>query len=426
MRLPSVAKLVGDEIKGHLKWSSCVTGADDNIYGIPCHARRVIKFNPVDKSTIEIGPDLGPGMWKWQGGVLAGNGCIYCIRCGSPNAGSILKIDTIHGTVTLLHVRLPETGPMLWASGALALDGCIYYMPAYAFHILKFNPEDNTVASVGDHIAGEGWKCIGTVADNDGYLYGIPNEAKHILRFNPSNQEISRVGGTAELYFRCRGNGVSARDGFIYAANNDGKVLKIDVANDSYLFVGNTVKSSNISKEWGDAISGDDGCIYWPPCKAKFTLKFDPESQITSLVGDEFGSGIFKWTTGASSSDRVIYCLPINATHVLAIDPFKELVITLQVNMQKFPEKLGLLFVQNKYGKTTYENAVTKFGKEKVFQAIAKCIPSSIACAGTRLPSFFVAASCENSAVSLIYYLIRKDPSSVNEINYYIGDNHLS
>ena len=29
--------------------------------GIPCDARRVVKFNPLDKSLTEIGPGLGEG-----------------------------------------------------------------------------------------------------------------------------------------------------------------------------------------------------------------------------------------------------------------------------------------------------------------------------------------------------------------------------
>ena len=31
------------------------------MYGIPCDARRVVKFNPLDKSLMEIGPGLGEG-----------------------------------------------------------------------------------------------------------------------------------------------------------------------------------------------------------------------------------------------------------------------------------------------------------------------------------------------------------------------------
>ena len=121
---------IGDEIQGYHKFSTFVDGGDGFLYGIPSDARRVVKFNPVDKSFTEIGPDLGHGGDKWMCGVLANNNIIYCAPfC----ADHILKIDTIQGTVeTLDDVRLPETGYDLWMSGALAQDNSIYYMPASA------------------------------------------------------------------------------------------------------------------------------------------------------------------------------------------------------------------------------------------------------------------------------------------------------
>jgi hypothetical protein len=39
----------------------------------------------------------------------------------------------------------------------------------------------------------------------------------------------------------------------------------------------------------GEIILGNDGCVYWPPFNAKRVLKFDPETQVTSLVGNAFG-----------------------------------------------------------------------------------------------------------------------------------------
>ena len=38
-----------------------VDGKDRFLYGIPCDARRVVKFNSLDKSLMEIGPGLGEG-----------------------------------------------------------------------------------------------------------------------------------------------------------------------------------------------------------------------------------------------------------------------------------------------------------------------------------------------------------------------------
>ena len=48
---------------------------------------------------MDIGPDLGEGGYKWECGVLANTGSIYCAPC---NAEHILKIDTIQGTVETL------------------------------------------------------------------------------------------------------------------------------------------------------------------------------------------------------------------------------------------------------------------------------------------------------------------------------------
>ena len=93
----AISTLVETSIGGNDKWSDSDLGADDCcIYGIPYNARKVVRFNPVDESMEEIGPDLGDAHGKWKCGVLAHNGCIYCAPFESD---LILKIDTIHGTV---------------------------------------------------------------------------------------------------------------------------------------------------------------------------------------------------------------------------------------------------------------------------------------------------------------------------------------
>ena len=40
-------------------WYDTLAGVDGSIYGIPFNARRVVKFNPVNKSITHIGPDFG-------------------------------------------------------------------------------------------------------------------------------------------------------------------------------------------------------------------------------------------------------------------------------------------------------------------------------------------------------------------------------
>jgi hypothetical protein len=406
--------VIGDEIQGGYKWSDFVDGNNGFLYGIPFNARRVVKFNPLDKSLTEIGPDLGEGWGKWMCGVRANTGRIYCAPF---LADHILKIDPIQGTVeTLDDVELPEPetgGDYLWASGALAQDSNIYYMPYKARRIMRLNPDNDSLSSVGDDLGEDEGKYKGTVVGNDKCLYGIPYNATRIVKFDLTNPDTtSFVGDEAERLFLC-GNSVLGGDGYIYAANDVGQVLKVDVTmNSNITWIGDIIDSEG----WGDPIIGADKCIYWPPYNANHVLKFDPETQqLPSLVGDYLGAGGHKWGGGVLATDEVIYCIPYCSSRVLAIDPFKEFAVTLQTNIALYPLELGRLFLkeEEQCDETFFESSLRKFGGEKVFEFIEECLPLDAEWADARnhgnLPPFMVAASCENCAVSVIYYLLRRN-----------------
>jgi hypothetical protein len=405
----SLTTLIGDEIQGGEKWSDFVDGKNGFFYGIPFSAHRVVKFNPVDKSLTEIGPDFGDDEYKWGCGVRDNNGSIYC----APYlADHILKIKTNDDTVeTLDDVELPETGDGLWQSGALAPDNHIYYMPSAASRIMRLNPDNDTLSSVGDDLGG-GYTCkySGTVVGNDNCVYGIPYYTTRIAKYNPADDPdtTSTVGEEAEEQFNC-GNGAFGCDGYIYAANDYGQVLKVDATRNNYTWIGDPIYSGR-GIGWGDAIVGVDKCIYWPPTSANRVLKFDPETQqLPSLVGGDLGQGYCKWLGGALANDDAIYCLSVSSKQILAIDPFKELAMSMHNNFKKHPQELGRLFVKDEEcNETFYNGAVRKFGIEKVF----KCLPSDGEWADSfsgNLPLFMIAASCENSAVSVIYHLLRRN-----------------
>jgi hypothetical protein len=404
--------LIDFTIDGDHKWLAFVDGKNGFFYGIPFNARRVVKFNPVDKSLTEIGPDLGDDEGKWMCGVLANTGSIYCAPFCTE---SILKIDAIRGTVeTLDNVELPETGDCLWASGALAQDNNIYYMPNFAHRIMRLDPDNDSLSSVGDDLGEESNKYRGTVVGNDDHhIYGIPDEATRIVKFDPTNSDTtSTVGEEAEEGFNC-GNGVWACDGYIYAGNYYGQVLQIDTTSNNYTWIGDKIHS--IGSGWGDAIVGADECIYWPPLSANRVLKFDPKTQqLPWLVGGDLGQGDFKWMGGALASDDAIYCLSVSFKQILAIDPFKELAMSMQNNFKKHPQELGRLFVKDEEcNETFYNGAVRKFGIEKVF----KCLPSDGEWADSfsgNFPLFMIAASCEYSVVSVIYHLLRRNVQDVS------------
>jgi hypothetical protein len=408
--------LIGHEIQGDDKWSAFVDGGDGFFYGIPSDARRVVKFDPLNKSLTEIGPDLGEGGGKWRCGVLANNSSIYC---APHRADHILKIDTIRGTVeTLDDVELPETGDCLWASGALAQDNYVYYMPYSARRIMRLNPDNDSLSSVGDDLGGGLFKYNGTVVGNDDCVYGIPHYTTRIVKFDLTNPDTtSTVWETRhqEEWFMC-GNGVLAGDDCIYAVNSAGQVLQIDTTRNNCTLIGDPIYSG-WEAGWGDPIIGADKCIYWPPSSANRVLKFDPETQhLPSLVGDDLGEGCFKWKGGALAPNGNIYCIPYYSTQILVIDPFKEMSMTLQNNFRQHPQELGHLFVKDEEcNETFYNSAVRKFGIEKVFKVLVEeCLPSDGEWAdsfsgSSNLPLFMVAASCENSAVSVIYHLLRRN-----------------
>jgi hypothetical protein len=77
-------------------------------------------------------------------------------------------------------------------------------MPFNARRILKFNPEDESAASVGedlgeDHQHDMEMNYEDTVLGTNGWLYGIPYCSNRIVRFNPADQTTSTVGGRQSI-----------------------------------------------------------------------------------------------------------------------------------------------------------------------------------------------------------------------------------
>ena len=219
----AISTLVGDELGGVDKYRGTVTAPNGFLYGIPSCASRVAKFNPIDKSITYIGPDFG-GRWKWLRGAKTDSGIIYCPPYFYGRG--ILKIDTNTDTVTELDVNLlPEPGDEMWESCAVALDGCVYFMPKMAVRIMKLDPNNNdTMVSVGDDLGvGDSINVyISTVVGIDGCVYGIPSDFNHIVKYNPTKGSTSFVRGEADENLEFRGNGILGRDGCIYAANCNG------------------------------------------------------------------------------------------------------------------------------------------------------------------------------------------------------------
>ena len=239
-------------------------------------------------------------------------------------------------------------------------------MPYNAYRILVLDPNDNDAlfsAGEGYFLSGmymETNGCLynGTIIGIDGRAYGIPYQANLILKCYPPRMNF--VGREGDESFFCSG-GDSGRDGCVYTASKEGQVVKIDTANDSICFVGNSIDSDHDDKGWGNPVSGIDGCIYWPPYISRYILKYDPHAKQTSLVGDDFGNASSKWNGGSLASNGVVYCLPDHAERILSIDPWKEYTMSLENNMGQHPEQLGCIFNPNDDipNETNFDNPTT-------------------------------------------------------------------
>ena len=154
------------------------------------------------------------------------------------------------------------------------------------------------------------------------------------------------------------------------------------------------------------------------------TLKYDPLSDQTSLVGDDFGIIESKWISGALATDGVIYCNPYCANQILTIDPLGNVLETTKVDMEDRPEEFGSLFqiIPGASGgdsvlssQTNFDHAVIKFGQKKVFEVLEKAMkPVNKYCKENNLCPFMIVASNKESTLCAINYMLRRDPSWVN------------
>ncbi len=149
-------------------------GKDGFLYGIPYNARRVVKFNPVDKSMKLIGPVI-ENIQKWNCGVLAKNRCIYCPLFTS-RIKRMLKINTFSDAVETidLQLQLQLSTDGFWLSGAVARDDCLYYLPWSddTKDILRVDRDTDTLSliSLPNHHTG-GFR--GAVLGKDDCIYDL-------------------------------------------------------------------------------------------------------------------------------------------------------------------------------------------------------------------------------------------------------------
>ena len=224
-------------------WHDAVAGADGCIYGVPCKATSVLRFDPrapldsktfgkveesvecrkylagvlgpsgryifclplmasrvlcidTQKDTVEhIGEEFGAvegddfiSHGKWVGGALAGDGCIYGVPFGACHR--VIRIDPRAKTVSLFGPdlrRLADHPAHGWGSVCAGMDGCVYGTPFLVDRVLRIDPFANTVSTVGEAIpANQVNKMYFSAVDTHGAIWFLPhNTPSHLMRLDP-------------------------------------------------------------------------------------------------------------------------------------------------------------------------------------------------------------------------------------------------
>jgi len=249
---------------------------DQAIYAIPCNASRVLRIDPLTKTTRMIGPEL-PGTLKWYGGLMASDGCIY----GMPNcADQVLRIDPKTQTVSLFG-DYPH-GDYQWHGGVVGQDQCLYAVPSHACHVLKIDPQLQTTELIGD----------------------------------PIKPGLHRPKGKYKF-----GGAVTAQNGAIYCLPSDAdQVLKIDIYQHSVQYIGPTFALHN---KWQNGYLASNQCIYGIPCNMDGVLQINTLTDDVSVLplGDEVQQGFEKWEGGAVDDSGILWCVPQNSKQVLRLEP---------------------------------------------------------------------------------------------------------
>ena len=133
------------------------------IYGVPGHAKRVIRVIVETGKVDWIGPEY-IGEFKWLRGVEIPpnekypSGCCLALPCNSQD-GCVLKIDPETSEVsTFITNELDFGDGWLYHGGNLASDGYVYAVPASARRVMKIDPIKETTEYIGPDFEGKA-KC---------------------------------------------------------------------------------------------------------------------------------------------------------------------------------------------------------------------------------------------------------------------------
>jgi len=257
--------LVGEEHFGNGKWRNGFAHGDF-IYGIPFEANKFLKYNIKTETSEFVGDDFGDRYAKWMSGAVADDGCLYCFPYGHER---IVKFNPIDDTTICVGEEIEGGGKF---SGTIkGKNGCLYGIPFVATRVAKFNVATQTVTFIGYDYEGI-FKWLGGVEGVDDNIYGVPHEHNKWLKIDIVTDTISLVGDDLYKYgYRKYSGGVVGEDCNIYTIPyHTNKVSKFNTTTQEVSEVGNRYDGDD---KWRGGVLHSNGFIYCAPCNNNKVLK---------------------------------------------------------------------------------------------------------------------------------------------------------
>lgn len=235
-------ELIGPAFPGRNKWYGGLMGTDGCIYGVPQNAESVLRIDPKGPNGAEctLHGKYPSGGWKWHGGTVGVDGAIYGIPA---HANTILKIipgnppRMVEIGENLRTGRHRTDGKYKFLGGVLGKDGCVYFIPSDSDYVLQVDCETDEVREVGESLENERIvqnKWQNGFCGDDGVIWGIPLKGETVLTVRPPAVKgegrvvVKTVGGPFRGLNKWEGGVMSANGKMYCMPLNHKRVLEID------------------------------------------------------------------------------------------------------------------------------------------------------------------------------------------------------
>lgn len=221
------------------KFYGGILGDDNAVYGVPYRSCAVLRIDCNNDTASLIGPDFGVAEYNWHGGIKL-NGKIFAHPSHAPD--TVLVIDTAPGIKDNERCREVEISRAdydtdsrknyKWLGGSVGADGCIYCPPCDTSAVLRIDPITERCTTFG-FTSTDRNKWQGGILGRDGCVYCIPADGNAICRIYTNTLDddipnpVQLLGPLPQHKDKWQG-GHCGKDGSLYFVPENGyRVMKV-------------------------------------------------------------------------------------------------------------------------------------------------------------------------------------------------------